>query len=157
MTSTRGSVRPIVTAMMAITGASFFAILVAEDVAGLAGDVRADLPWGLILRYLVAMAAGGAAVGALLAGWFGRRGIAGWLLALLAGVVCSCVAGLLGSAVGLLPDLLSDGWHTADAIPIAFGLLVVPLALIDQPVFLLLWLALVAATHLLALRVRRAR
>jgi len=147
--------RRIVTAMMAVMGAAFFFVFLLEDVADPARNAWSDLPWALILRYILAMGIGGALAGAALAGLFGRRGVAGWLLAALAGLVVVAVTGLLGSAVGLLPDLLADGWQMKDLIPIGFGLLVLPLALINNPLVLVIWLVLLAVTHLWAGRRRR--
>ena len=144
----------VATAMMALAGAGFFLVFLLEDLAG-RGDVHwSDLPLGLAARYILSMGIGGALAGWLLAGLFGRSGVSGWLAALLGGALAVTVAGLLGSLVGLLPDLLADGWQTGDLIAIVYGLVVLPLAFVGQPLVLLLWLALVAATHLWARHVR---
>jgi hypothetical protein len=145
----------VVALMMALTGAMFFFVFLAEDLNALTEAERANLPVGLILRYVVAMGLGGALAGALLAGMFGRRGVLGWVLAGLGGILVTLVAGMLGSAVGMLPDLLADGWQMADLIPILFGLLVLPLAMAGKPFVAIVWLALIVATHVLAGRARR--
>jgi hypothetical protein len=149
-----GSARYVTTGMMALIGAVFFFAFLLEDVVGRSSVVWADLPWAVILRYVVAMVIGGALAGWLLAGSFGRRGVAGWLLALLGGALATTIAGLLGSAFGLLPDLLADGWEMADLIPIGYGLAVLPLAFAGVPLLSLAWLVLVALTHVLAKRAR---
>ncbi|WP_111429692.1 hypothetical protein [Rhodobacteraceae bacterium DSL-40] len=149
--------RTITTVMMALTGASLFIAFMLEDLSGLAPDQSAALSRMLVLRYILAMAIGGALAGWLLAGLFGRRGLRGWFLALLGGIVTALIAGLLGSAVGLLPDLLADGFSMGDLIAVAFGLLVFPLALAGQPLLLALWLILIGLTHLWARRARDLR
>ena len=75
--------RTITTVMMALTGASLFIAFMLEDLSGLAADQSAALSRMLVLRYILAMAIGGALAGWLLAGLFGRRGLRGWFLALL--------------------------------------------------------------------------
>ena len=102
------------------------------------------------------MAIAGAVVGWLLAGMFGRPGPLGWLLAALGGLLVALISGALGSAIGLLPDLLRDGWQTgADLIRIGGGALVAPFALAGQPLVALGWAVLVGITHVLAGRRRR--
>lgn len=147
------SPRFVTTAMMAITGALFFSAFVLEDTTG-GGRDWANLPRGLAVRYLAAMAVGGAIAGWLLAGLFGRRGVLGWLLAVLGGIVASLVAGIFGSAVGLIPDLLADGFSMADLIPIAAGIIIVPLAFGGMPLLIPVWLALIVVTHVWARRAR---
>lgn len=149
------SPRAIVVLMMALVGAMFFFVFIAEDITNMTDLEWADLPWGLILRYVLAMGAGGALAGALAAGLFGRAGLLGWLLALLGGVIAVVLAGLMGSAIGLLPDLLRDGWQTADLIPVLFGLLVVPMAAAGEPLVGAALIGLIALTHFLARRRRR--
>jgi hypothetical protein len=143
----------VTTAMMALVGAGFFSVFLLEDVLG-RGVNWGTLPWGLVLRYVVSMGLGGAFAGWLLSGTFGRRGASGWLLALLGGVLATTTAGLFGSAAGLLPDVLSDGWETADLVPIGFGLAVLPLAFAGQPLVFLAWLGCVLITHVWARRSR---
>lgn len=150
-----GSPRLIVAVMMALVGAMFFFVFLAEDIENMTNLEWADLPTGLVLRYIVAMGIGGAIAGFLLAGLFGRAGIGGWALAGIGGVLATLLAGLIGSAAGLLPDLLADGWQMADIIPIAFGLLVIPLAMVGKPLIALVWVALLGVTHVLAGRARR--
>lgn len=151
------SVRFITTAMMALTGAAAFIAFSAEDLAGLSPEQRSALPFALIARYIGAMAIGGALSGWLLSGLFGRRRVRGWVLAVAAGLFATLVAGLFGSALGLLPDVLADGWDPGDLIAILAGLLVLPLAAAAQPHLLLPWLGLVALTHLWAGRARARR
>jgi hypothetical protein len=142
--------------MMAATGAGFFFIFVLQDLT--AGVVRwSDLPAGLVVRYIVAMGLGGGVAGWLLAGLFGRRGLAGWPLAILGGIVATTVSGLLGSAVAFLPDVLADGWDVVDVIPIVYGLAIVPLTFAARPTLFFVWLALIVATHLWARHARARR
>jgi hypothetical protein len=140
--------------MMALSSALLFIVFLAEDFGGLMATLQAELPWGLVLRYLVAMAAGGALCGALLSGLFGRQGLGGWLLAGLGGIVTATIAGMLGSLLGLLPDLLADGWQTRDLVAVGAGALVLPLAATGWTPLLALWAAVVGGTHI---RVRRLR
>ncbi|WP_416930094.1 hypothetical protein [Tropicimonas sp.] len=159
-----GSPVGVVALMMALTGALFFFAFMADDARQMRADGMVALPWGLMWRYLLAMAAGGGLTGAALAGAFGRGGAGGWLLALLAGIAATLIAGLVGSTVGMLPDLLADGWQGRDLIPVAAGLLVVPFALAGEirvfgawlpGIWLLpVWLALICLTHLWARRLR---
>lgn len=148
------SPRFVATVMMAVVGAVFFSIFLLEDV-GETGLVASELPWALVLRYVLAMGLGGGLAGWLLAGLFGRGGVSGWVLALVGCALATMVAGLFGSAVGLLPDMLADGWETSDLIAIGFGLAVLPLAFAGQPLVLAAWLALTILTHLWVRRARR--
>jgi hypothetical protein len=148
------SPRPVVAATLAFASAFFFVVLLFEDFADLAGADLSRLPWGAVLRYVAAMALGGALAGALLAGLFGRRGWPGWLLAGLGGVVATTFAGVLGSLFGLLPDIVSDGWQRRDAVAIGSGALVLPFAAVGWPFLLVLWAALIARAHLRARRLR---
>lgn len=148
------SPRYVSTLMMALIGVLLIAAFMAEDVVAQGDLAWADLPKGLMLRYLLAMAVGGALSGWLLAGMFGRGGLGGFLLGFLGAVLATLVAGLFGSAAGLLPDLLRDGWSGADLVPILYGLAALPLAFAGQPLLLLGWLVLMLFTHLWARRVR---
>ena len=150
------SARHVTAGMMALIGAGLFFVLLAGDLPGRESAEWDDLPTRLVVRYIVTMALGSAAAGWLLAGLFGRRGVGGWLLALVGAVVATMVAGLLGSALGLLPDLLRDGWQSADIIPILFGLAVLPLAFVGKPLLLAGWLGLIALTHVWARQARAA-
>ncbi len=150
-----GSPRRIVALLMALVGAMFFFVLVAEDMRNMTETEWADVPAGLITRYIVAMGLGGAAAGWLLAGLFGRGGIGGWALAAIGGVLATLAAGMLGSAVGMVPDLIADGWQMSDLIPIGVGLLVIPLSLVGQPLVAAAWVGLIALTHVMAGRARR--
>ena len=97
-------IRPLVACAMGISGALFFLVVLFDDVADLGSAQLSQLPWGLILRYVISMGIGGAIAGLLLAGLFGRRGPLGWLLAVFGGLVASAFAGVVGSLVGQLPD-----------------------------------------------------
>lgn len=141
---------------MALIGAGLFFVLLAGDLPSLKIGHWSELPWRLIIRYIVTMSLGGGIAGWLLSGLFGRRGIAGWVLAALGAVLATMVAGLIGSALGQLPDLLRDGWQAADMIPIVFGLVVLPLAFAGKPLLFLAWAVLVGLTHVLASRARAA-
>ena len=153
--STGRSARPVVAGMMALAGALLLFALLFTDFSDLAASDPAQLPWGLMLRYMVAMAIGGALAGSLLAGLFGRSGLSGWLLALIGGLIASIVAGVVGSFIGQLPDLISGGWQTGMSVAIASGALVLPLALFGWPHLVVVWAAIVAGTHLWVRR-RRA-
>jgi hypothetical protein len=133
--------------MMGATGALVFVGFLLQDPALLNALAADQMPWGLVIRYVVAMFLGGALAGVLLSGLFGRRGVPGFCLALLAGLLVALFAGLLGSAAGLLPDILSDGWQSKDAVPILAGLLVFPLAVLENVWLLPIWLVLVILCH----------
>ena len=135
-------------AMMALLGAVLFAAFVLQDIRLLSKDAAGDLPWGLILRYGGAMTLGGALAGYLFSGLFGRSGIMGWCLTLISGLIVAAVAGALGSAFGLLPDALTTGFGTKQMIEIAAGLLILPLALIEEPWLAIVVGALLVITHL---------
>ena len=83
---------------MALVGAGLTWFLVNQDVQNFAQTSWADLPLSAVVRGLVFMAVGGALVGWLLAGLFGRSGLAGWALAAVGGVAGT----VLGIAVGCL-------------------------------------------------------
>ncbi|WP_353474759.1 hypothetical protein PVT71_14415 [Salipiger sp. H15] len=150
----RRSPRYITALMMALIGVLLISAFMAEDAAA-KGDVAwADLPKGLMLRYMLAMAVGGALSGWLLSGMFGRRGLGGFVLGFAGAVIATLVAGLFGSAAGLLPDLLRDGWSSSDLIPILYGLAALPLAFAGQPLLFAGWMALMLLTHLWARGIR---
>ncbi|MGI1662130.1 hypothetical protein ACRDNQ_07810 [Palleronia sp. KMU-117] len=151
---TRASVRRVSALMMALVGVLIFTVLLVEDVGLVPQEATASLPWKLITQYAAAMAVGGAVAGALLSGLFGKRGVGGWLLAAVGGIVASTVAGLLGSAVGLLPSLLRDGFDMGDLIAVGFGAALAPIALIGNPLRLAVWVLLIALTHLWCQRIR---
>lgn len=148
--------RLIASLMMALIGAALFAAFVLQDIKIHPETEFADLPWNLILRYALAMTAGGALVGFMFCGLFGRNGVLGWVLALIGGVIAASISGLFGSAFGLLPDLLADGFSTSDAVQVAAGLLILPLAAIEQPMVLVIVLALIVVTHLWCNRARQS-
>lgn len=142
--------------MMALLGALLFTAFVLQDVRNHPQIAPGDLPWDLIVRYAAAMTLGGALAGFVFSGLFGRQGIGGWLLSLLSGLIAAAVSGLVGSAIGLLPDLSVDGVTTGEFIQMAAGLLVLPLSIAEQP-----WLAipvagLLVATHLWCRAARQA-
>lgn len=146
--------RKAVAGMMALSSALLLLVFVVEDFGDFATFMQSNAPWGLILRYLLAMAIAGAICGYLLAGMFGRQGLGGWLLVLLGAIVTATVAGMLGSLIGLLPDLLADGWQTRDLVAVGAGALVLPLAATGWAPLLAIWVALIAATHIWAKRLR---
>lgn len=150
----RRTPRHIPTLMMALVGVLLFFAFVAEDVVAQGGASWETLPKGLILRYLLAMAIGGALAGWLLAGLFGRRGLGGFVLGFVGAVSATLVAGLFGSAAGLLPDMLRDGWSAVDLVPIFYGLAVLPLAFAGQPLLFAGWMIVMLLTHLWARRLR---
>ena len=96
--------RLIVTIMMSLTGATFFFGFLTEEMARVTEEQAQLVSRGLIIRYIVAMAIGGAVAGLICAGLFGRHGLPGWLLVLLGAIVVTLLAGLIGSAIGQLPD-----------------------------------------------------
>ncbi len=148
------SVRLFVAGMMALASALLFVALLFEDFSALAAADPSQVPWSLMLRYVVSMTFGGAIAGYLLSGMFGRAGVFGWFLALAGGVFTSIFAGVLGSFVGLLPDLMSNGWQPTMLISVASGGLVLPFALVGWTALVVVWIAIVVATHL---RARRRR
>lgn len=129
-------------AMMALVAAIMFATVLHDDL-----PQNPDARSGLIIRYAVAMALGGALAGYLLAGLFGRPGMLGWIMALLGGLLASLVSGFAGSLIGLSPELLLDGVHTSDLIAIFAGILVLPFALADGLTIALAWIVLILLTH----------
>lgn len=120
-------------------------------------DERANLSAGLIARYVIAMAIGGALAGWLFASLFGRRGVLGWVLALLGGLFATMIAGLFGSAFAMLPDLVANGFSMGDLIGIGFGLAVLPLGIASQLFLAAGWLALVIIAQIWARRIRMVR
>ncbi|WP_295314252.1 hypothetical protein [Roseobacter sp.] len=140
---------------LALASMLLFLALVFEDVGELATVDWSELPLGLIVRYAVAMGIGGAIAGYILMGLFGRPGVIGWGLSMTGGILVATFAGLLGSAIGLSPDLLSDGYQTRDIVAIGAGALVLPLAVIGWPVLLPVWIVLIARAHMLARKRRQ--
>jgi hypothetical protein len=149
-----GSPRPMVAAMMALASAVLFVVFLFDDVGDLLRTPGAALPWGAILGYVAAMAIGGAVTGYLLAGAFGRKGPLGWLLAALGGIVATTFGGLVGSLVGMLPDLLASGLQAGGLLAIGAGALILPFAFTGWPALTLIWAVLIVATHLWARRRR---
>ena len=139
-----------VTIVLALASMLLFISLVFEDMGELTDTDWANLPIGLITRYLIAMGLGGALAGYFLSGLFGRTGLLGWFLTMLGGVLAATFAGLLGSAIGLSPDLLSDGLQTRDIVAIGAGALVLPLALTGWPILLPIWISLLSTAHICA-------
>lgn len=148
--------RLIVAVMMAIAGAVFFYEFFRDDMANLSESAQADVSSALVIRYLVALAIGGAVAGAITAGLFGRNGVAGWAVAFLGAVLASLLTGLIGSAIGRFPDLIADGFGLNDVVAIGFGLVLIPLSMVDRPTLFAAWLVLMVATHLWARSARRA-
>ena len=146
--------RRTVAAMMALVGAGLTWFLVNQDVQNFAQTSWADLPLSAVVRGLVFMAVGGALVGGLLAGLFGRSGLAGWALAAVGGVAGTVLGCLLGTLLSRVPDLLTGGPRTADLVSLAAGFLLPVLAMAAQPLLAVAWLAVIVLTHVLALRAR---
>ena len=144
-----------VTIMLALASMLLFIALVFEDMGEFTDADWSNLPFGLITRYLIAMGLGGAFAGYILSGLFGRSGFLGWLFTIIGGVLVATFAGLIGSAIGLSPDLLSDGLQTRDVVAIGAGALVLPLALTGWPVLLPIWIALISTAHILARKRRK--
>lgn len=153
-TAGRGHPRRAVMTVMALAGCLLFCAFLLEDAVEISAVDWAALPWGLIARYIVAMALGGALAGWLAGGLFGRAGLVGWLLSGLGAVLAAVSSGLFGSFFGLMPDMLRDGLQLGDAIAVGFGALVLPLAAYGHPWLLLGWLLLVVLAHLWACRQR---
>lgn len=156
MTARRVFSRPrlLASALMAVSSALLFMVFVFEDLSAMLDTAWSDVPWRLVLRYALSMGIAGALIGALLAGAFGRAGLAGWALSLAGGIVTATVAGLLGSFFGLQPGLFSGGADAGDVIAILAGGLVLPFAVAEWPVVGALWLAFLAATHVSIRRLR---
>ncbi len=138
------------TITMALIGASLFLLFLSRDLPEGLRDDWAIENVGLVVRYVIAMTLGGATMGYLLAFMFGRAGFGGWILALIGGVLSTLVAGACGSLLGLLPDLLADGWQANDLVAILFGFLVLPIAAVDKLGSSLIWLAAIVAAQILS-------
>ncbi|MDW4498548.1 hypothetical protein R5H30_11190 [Sulfitobacter sp. D35] len=158
------SPRWIAALMMALSGLFFFLALLMQDMRALDSLNRETVPIGLMLRYAVAMALGGALAGYLTSALFGRgafggllRSFGGYLLAIVAGIVASIFAGAFGAAFGEVPELLRDGYHTRDLVPIAGGAVILAFVAAGRPVLLLVWFGIVIATHVWTRKARRAR
>lgn len=142
------SPRAVATGLTALSSALFFLVFLFEDLGDLLQAPESKVPWGLVVRYLAAMGVAGGLTGFFLSGLFGRRGLAGWALALVAGAVAATVAGVLGSLLGGVNDIVANGFDGRVAIAVAAGALVLPFAFVDWPLLIVLWLALLALTHL---------
>ncbi|WP_170386893.1 hypothetical protein [Ruegeria atlantica] len=136
--------------MMALIGGSLFLLFLSRDLPQGLQDDWAKENLGLVVRYVIAMTLGGAIMGYLLASMFGRNGFGGWVLALLGGLISTLVAGACGSLLGLLPDILDDGWQASDLVSILFGFLVLPIAAVDKLGSSAIWLAAIAVTHMMS-------
>ncbi|MGV6803137.1 MAG: hypothetical protein ACWA49_02950 [Ruegeria sp.] len=148
--STKRKPRLAATMMMAVIGASLFLLFLSRDLPDGLSDDWAKENIGLVVRYVIAMTLGGAIMGYLLASMFGRPSWGGWVIAFFGGLISTLVAGAFGSFIGLLPDLLADGWQSTDLVSILFGFLVLPLAAAENTASTLIWLAMVFAAHLLS-------
>lgn len=142
MTKPNREARLRVAVVMALVGLFLFATVLYDDVPS-----NSEARTGLVIRYALAMALGGAIAGYLMARLFDRPGVVGWIFAVLGGVLASIMAGLAGSLIGLLPELLLDGWHSTDMIAIASGILILPFALNDGVFVALAWIGLVLGAH----------
>lgn len=143
-------VRVEISAIIAALAGFLFAVVLYNDLSNLSGREHVPLRWGLIGRYVLSMVAGGAAAGYLLAAKFGRPGLAGWIWALLWGVIAILAAGFIGSLIGLLPERLSDGFQASDVIAVAAGGLILPFAANDWPMSLLFIPGAIVLAHLRA-------
>ena len=139
-----------VVGILALASMVLFLVLVFEDVRAFQDANWRQLPLALVARYAVAMGLAGALVGYLLSGMFGKSGLKGWVLAWLGGLLVATIAGIVGSAVGLLPDLIAGGPRTGAIVAILAGALVLPLALIGWPILVLIWILLVSLAHITA-------
>lgn len=151
----RTTPRVIASGLMAISSALLFAVLLFEDLGELIPTSWSDAPWNLLVRYLAAMSVAGGLIGFALSGLFGRSGVAGWALALAAGVVAATGSGLVGSLLGGLPDIVVNGLQGRALVAIAAGALVLPFAIADWPFLILVWLSLLTITHLWIRSLRR--
>ncbi|MGI9366562.1 MAG: hypothetical protein ACR2O8_15370 [Rhizobiaceae bacterium] len=133
--------------VMALLGVILFVTVVHNDLAALSASRSANAPTGLIIRYALAMAIGGALAGFALSRLFGRTGVLGWIWALIAGILATIGSGLIGGLFGRLPELLSDGFQAGDLIAVAAGTLILPFALGDDVWLAILWLAMILAAH----------
>jgi len=112
--------------------------------------------WAFVTGTLAFHAVGGFVAGWLLAGAFGRRGVPGWALAVVAGALAMLFAGALGGAIAAVPALLGGGATlTGEAIRIGAAALVTPMALAQAPWLGLLWAAAILVLHLSVARLRR--
>lgn len=152
--SGNGRRRLAVAGVLSLASLLLFLVFDFEDIGQLEGVDWSNLPVGLIARYAIAMGLGGALAGYILSGFFGRFGFFGWLLAFVGGLLVATIAGVLGSAIGLAPDLLADGIQARDLIPIGAGALVLPLAVVEWPIVVVIWVALIFTAHLIARRSR---
>ena len=151
-TATGRSPRFLVALVIAVTCALTFAIVPIEDTAAFDDMSVGDLPWGLILRYMLTSALGGLIAGYLLAGLFGRRGAVGWILALIGGGLAMLLAGLLGSFFGWIPDTFSEAGAPSPLVAVPAGALIPIFAFVGRPILFLVWIAVVLATHTLSAR-----
>lgn len=149
------SPRAVATIMMLMSALLFFWVFVAEETSGPSQLSFSDIPIARLFQYGIAMALGGVLAGYVLSGCFGRRGWLGWALALAGGVIASLIAGACGSALALVPEIVTRGWGGTDLVAMATGALIVPLSLVEYPVLAVLWLALVGIAHLWSRSSRR--
>jgi len=125
----------------AAIGGVFAAILFAEDRAAGVGAARDAFEIATVLLH----ALGGGVAGWLLAPLFGRRGVAGGLLALAAAVLATALGGLLGGTLASIVEAALGFGSTAQAaINALVGALAVPLGIAERPWLGALWLVLVA-------------
>ncbi len=148
----RGAQRRVVAAMMALVGASLTGFVVNEDLNNFSQAGWSDLPFLLVVRGLFFMGLGGAIMGWLFAGLFGRRGVMGWALAGAGGALATLLSGLAGTALWRLPDLLVGGPQAGDLVSIVAGLLVPVFAMAGNPILAGVWVVVIAVTHVLAIR-----
>ena len=148
------SPRRIVVQMMALTSALFFFVFLLEDIPHWSEEDWANVPWSLVALYIALMAAGGAICGALFSFLFGRRGIIGWVLGLLGGLITPVFAGILGSVFSRFGSFLAEGVSLPDLIAVGAGAMLLPFAVVSFPLIVVPWFGLTVMTHLWARKSR---
>lgn len=138
--------------LSALAGVMAFFLLYADREAA----AGAEGLWVFVLETLIGHAAGGFLAGWALAGLFGRRGVAGWLLALLGGVLASLLAGLIGGAVAGVIGMAGGADLVAALILVGAGALVTPLAIAGAPWLGAVWLAAIVGLHIVVRGLRQA-
>ena len=104
---------------------------------------------GRTAGYAACHGVGGAAAAWLVAGLFGRDGIAGWAVAVLAGLGVTLLGGLVGGAIfGVLGASGVGAPLVEGAIRVGMGPLNVPLAVAQRPSLAAIWIVAVIAAHL---------
>ena len=145
--------RGFVATGMAVLAALFAFLFLFEDRQAAAGATGV---WLFVGEVIVFHGVGGIVAGWALAGLFGRRGAFGWALAAIGAILATLLAGAIGGLVSSLPALLSGSGVSAEAIRIAAAAFVAPFAVAAAPWLGAVWVAAVAALHLLSRAARSA-